>query len=119
MYLLAYGTLKRNRNNHEYLNNATYMGNYYTSGDFTLIVSGLPFLVRRRSERGVKGEVYKVNSDILRQIDKLEGHPSLYRREVITVYNEDTKELLEVYTYTHPDIFNHNFEYDYKTCYEY
>lgn len=120
MFLYVYGTLKKGRNNHGYLDGANYMGNFITSEDYSLIVSGLPFLVKRKSKLGgVRGEVYKIDRDILTGIDKLEGHPGFYRREVTTVINEDTKEPLDVFAYVHPDVFNNTFDYSFKVCREY
>lgn len=119
MYLYVYGTLKKGKNNHGYLSGATFMGNFTTSGDFSLIVSGLPFLVKRPSRSGVRGEVYKIDSDTLRRIDRLEGTPDFYLREVITVNSEDTKESLDVYAYTHPDVFIDYPDADFKICREF
>lgn len=119
MYLFAYGTLRKGRSNHGYLSNSTYVGNFITSCDFSLIISNLPFLVKRRSKSGVRGEVYKIDSNTLKNIDRLEGVPDFYNREVITVINEETGETLEAYAYTHPDIFNKNFQYNYKVCREF
>lgn len=119
MYLFCYGTLKKGRNNHEYLDGSDFLGNFITSRDFSLVVAGLPFLVKRSSRSGVKGEVYKIDSETLREIDRLEGHPNFYYREVITVYNEENGEPLEVYSYIHPDIFNKNFDFNYRVCREF
>jgi len=114
MYLYVYGTLKKNRHNHKYLDGAEFIGNFITSKDFTLAVSELPFMIKRPSKSGVRGEVYKINSKLLKDIDMLEGHPLFYKREKITVYNEDTQETLKVYAYIHPDIFNQDFWLGYE-----
>lgn len=120
MYLYCYGTLKKGRHNHGYLAESTFMGNFITSDAFSLIVSNLPFLVRRRSRfGGIRGEVYKVNPDVIRRLDTIEGHPDYYHRELIKVYNEDTKEALEVYAYVYPDVFNKHFNHEYYLCREY
>lgn len=119
MYLWVYGTLKRGRSNHGYLEGCEYLGEYFTDKNFSLIVSGLPFLVRRKGS-GVKGELYKINKDVLAQIDRLEGHPSFYKREIINITSVDTGNTIEAYTYIHPDIFNKKgFPWDYQVKREY
>lgn len=120
MYLFCYGSLKKGRHNHGYLADSTFVGNFITSDAFSLIVSDLPFLVRRRSRLGgIRGEVYKVSPDDIRRLDALEGHPDYYQRELITVYNEENNEALEVYAYIYPDVFNKHFNHKYRICREY
>lgn len=113
MFLYVYGTLRKGRANHHYLDGAKYLGEYITDNNYTLIVSGLPFLVKRKGA-GVKGELYQVTPDMIREIDKLEGVPSFYKRELIHVTSFETGQTAEAYTYVHPDIFNKkDFQWDY------
>ena len=45
----------------------------------------------------VYGEVYLVSNEVLSHLDKLEGHPYSYTREIVNVNNE--KEKLDTYIY--------------------
>lgn len=119
MYLFVYGTLKQGRSNSCYLEDSEFLGDYFTDNNYSLVVSGLPFLVKRKG-KGVKGELYKINSDTLRAIDRLEGHPSFYKRELITVKSFEDGTEIEAYTYIHPDIFNSKgYPWDYQVKREY
>jgi gamma-glutamylaminecyclotransferase len=111
--LFVYGTLKKGRHNHDYLEGSEFMCDCHTNKDYTLIVSGLPFLVKREGQ-GCKGELYRINEDTLRTIDRLEGHPRFYKRETITVYDLETGMPIIAQTYIHPDIFNKKYLYDQK-----
>lgn len=114
MYLFCYGTLKRGESNHDFIANCEYVGDYFTDKTFTLVVAGLPFLVKRKGV-GVKGQLFKIDKDTLRAVDRLEGHPNFYRREIITVTNVDSGEDMEAYAYIHPDTFNErDFPWEYS-----
>jgi gamma-glutamylcyclotransferase (GGCT)/AIG2-like uncharacterized protein YtfP len=51
-----------------------------------MYVSGIPFVVKGEQVSTIKGELYRVSSETLRLIDRLEGHPNWYRRELVPVY---------------------------------
>lgn len=105
MLLYVYGTLRKGRSNHELIKHLPFLGEAVTDNNYTLVVSGLPFLVKRKGE-GVKGELYKIDPDTLRAVDRLEGVPNFYYREPIWVTDMNTGETVEAYTYLHPDVFN-------------
>lgn len=106
MYVFCYGTLRSGYHNHSYLNGCEYLGNYFTNNDYTLFVSGLPYMVKRKGGGGVEGELYKIDSDTLKRLDKLEGVPDFYYRDIITVYDFEVGNSVEAYVYLHPDVFN-------------
>lgn len=118
MKLFVYGTLKKGYNNHHYLDTAKYLGQYYCDNTYALVQSGLPFLVKRKG-MGAIGELYEVDLETIKAIDKLEGHPFFYRRTNIFVKSMVDDKEIEVYTYIHPDIFDKNFGYGYKIVKEY
>ena len=100
--IAVYGTLRKGYGNHYYhLSNALFVGEGETVEELSLYVSGLPYLVRPEgdiaSRSHVKVEVYYVTKDELEDIDKLEGHPSHYKREEIMI-NVDGKEI-KAWTY--------------------
>lgn len=91
MKLFVYGTLKNGFTFHDkYLGNgkSTFVGPAICSLDYTLYVGAQPHLVREISENAVKGELYEVEKDILDAIDYLEGHPIIYKREIIEIFTE-------------------------------
>lgn len=87
MLVMVYGTLKKGFGNHyllkdsEYLGPATTAGTMYSLGAFPAVSLG--------GEAVVHGEVYSVDATTLQRLDKLEGFPGWYNREVVdTPYGE-------------------------------
>lgn len=111
--IFVYGTLKKGRTNHFFLEGCDFKGTYFTTNDVTLVHCALPFLVKRKGQ-GCKGEVYEIDDSILRSIDYLEQHPNFYRREHIWVTQEDTGEQIKAWAYIHPDIFQGDFNRKYE-----
>lgn len=97
-FVFVYGTLKRGHGNHVLLKDCTFMGRATTQpGEFTMIsLGGFPGIIPAEKvggvanpERVVSGEIFEVtDSDDLRHLDALEGHPNWYRRTPITVTHE-------------------------------
>lgn len=75
--VFVYGTLKRGKGNNVYLNDSKFLGEDHVRG--SLYVSGIPYFVNR-GDTLITGEVYEVSPGVLNMLDKLEGHPSWYRR---------------------------------------
>ncbi len=90
--VFVYGTLKQGQYFHdEYLaeGKSNFLGSAHTTDDYSLYISSLPNMVRERSDTGVKGELYEVDENVLKTLDKLEGHPMMYKREIIDVVDKD------------------------------
>jgi len=95
--IFVYGTLKKNKYFHDkYLGDgkSVYHGTAQTTNDYSMFVDGLPHMVRESSETGVKGELYDVDSKVLKTLDDLEGHPVVYFRDIIEVINEKGEKVL-------------------------
>lgn len=92
-YLFVYGTLKRGHCNHYLLEGCEFLGNAETKEKYALYEAGIPYLVKGKKVSHVKGEVYKVPEYVLKQIDRLEGHPFFYKREKAKVVLKDGKEI--------------------------
>jgi gamma-glutamylaminecyclotransferase len=105
MLLFIYGTLKRGRHNHRYLSGQKYICNVHTGPLYSLVVSGLPFLLKRPG-MGCMGELWDVSEHCLAKLDRLEGHPDFYERVPIVVRNPKTNEKYSAETYIHPDVFS-------------
>lgn len=85
--VFVYGTLKRGQYFHnKYLaDRSNYIGPAKASLDFSLYIDGLPHLIREPTDKHVKGELYEVDEEVLMSLDDLEGHPIVYKREIIEV----------------------------------
>lgn len=118
IYLFVYGSLKKNKHNHSFLANQQYLGKYFTNNSYTLVISGLPFLVERPGI-GCLGELYKVTPQCLAIIDRLEDHPDWYERKIIPVYDTEVGSMVEAHAYIHPDIFNKQYTYEHHVSKEY
>ncbi len=92
--VFVYGTLKKGKSNHRFLENAEYLGEktlwhyaLYDLGPFPCILPRYSF--------SVKGELYLVTDKELQLLDRLEGHPDMYQRQIVCV--EPTQE--DAFTY--------------------
>jgi gamma-glutamylaminecyclotransferase len=76
------------------------MGEALTAPNCTLIkLGGFPGLLFG-GDTAVKGEVYEVSdSEDLRRLDGLEGHPNWYRRTPITVFIDGNPVVVDTYIY--------------------
>ena len=89
----TYGTLKRNRVNHDLLAGSRFIGRAVTVQKYgfylgtdkqSLDGSSIPYLFKepRKGEQAVRvyGEVWEVDEFTLKQLDQFEGHPNWYHR---------------------------------------
>lgn len=84
--LFVYGTLKTGCRNHHHLAGQTFLGAARTVPGFRLFdLGGYPGIAARAEDAGgVIGEVWEVDADCLRKLDRFEGvDDGLYRREPI------------------------------------
>ena len=86
MHLVAvYGTLKKGFGNHRLLAQSRFVGEALTEPNFTLLhLGGFPGIVRS-GDTAVSCEVYEVDDITLARLDRLEGHPTFYERQPLTV----------------------------------
>jgi gamma-glutamylaminecyclotransferase len=81
--LFVYGTLKRGGVAAETMRGATFEGSVVTMTGYALYDLGeYPALVAD-GDGVVEGEVYLVTGDHLAELDRYEGCPELYRRELV------------------------------------
>jgi gamma-glutamylaminecyclotransferase len=88
--IFAYGTLRQLHGNHQLLEGAHFYGTGSTKEKYSIyLVGGFPYAVSTEPRYPVIGELYGVDDETLRKIDKLEGHPIYYARNevVVTVDN--------------------------------
>lgn len=102
MYLFVYGTLKKNKSNHNLLKNAEFIGEAFVFGTLYDLNVGFPALVETGNNK-VYGEIYKIDDSLIESLDQFEGFHnddidnSLYIRKSINV-NHNNK-LLECQVY--------------------
>lgn len=86
-HVFVYGSLKRGFHNHLLLENAVFLGEYETLGQFTMYDYGsFPAVTVQPSNYSIFGELYEVDDITLEILDDLEGHPEWYDRgEVVLV----------------------------------
>jgi len=112
--VFVYGTLKRDFCNHALLDEAEFIGEattverfgfYLGADDYAPEVEEIPYLYRHPKvtdeAMSVHGEVWGISPTILRQLDRLEGHPDWYRRESIQV-QMNSEAHMEVHAYLRP-----------------
>lgn len=88
--VFVYGTLKRGFHNHVYLKGANYLGTGKTVEKYAMVVDrGLPFVIKKQKISHIIGELYSVNLHLLDNLDRLEGHPTWYRREEIKIASSE------------------------------
>ena len=81
MKFFCYGTLKSGGHFHHYLKGCPFVGNakirgtMFSLGDFPAVV-----LV---GTTDIHGEVYEIDGDVLEKLDRLEGYPGFYDRQVM------------------------------------
>lgn len=84
MRVFVYGTLKAGFRNAGFLSDATFVGKAVTPPSFTMFdytAGGFP-IVTKGGNVAIKGEVYEISDSVLRQLDALEGHPIMYKRQL-------------------------------------
>lgn len=84
--VFVYGTLKRGFGNHKFLEHSRFIGDARTCPALFMVDGGVPFvMIEGGPLRQIAGEVYAVDKPTLRRLDRLEGHPHMYRRETVEV----------------------------------
>ena len=92
--LFVYGTLRQGQCNHHYfLDRSKFLGMAKTKKRYALYGHGIPVLSRAVSISQVTGEVYSIDDATLLNLDRLEGHPDMYKREQAEVVLQDGTEL--------------------------
>lgn len=99
--LFVYGTLKRNFHNHYLLKTSQYLGTGHTKNKYAMYATSIPFVVKSEQVSNIYGELYVVNDKTLKQLDRLEGHPTWYCREEIQIITE-AKQTINAWLYFYP-----------------
>ena len=90
-YVFTYGTLMRGLYNHHYAEQSEFIDEGKTVDKFKMYSGGFPFLTRKDEESVAIGEIYRVSVEQLAAMDRLEGHPRFYERQIIPVVDSQGK----------------------------
>lgn len=95
----VYGTLKQGFGNHHLISESTFLGYAETIDFYPLIDRGLPYLIPDPGYGyNVELELYEVDGKTLEAVDRLEGHPNFYKRELIEVLDHEYN-IIEAWVY--------------------
>jgi gamma-glutamylcyclotransferase (GGCT)/AIG2-like uncharacterized protein YtfP len=83
--VFVYGTLLRGQANHSHLADCVFVGEAVTIDCFALYIDSLPMAFQRDPVSPIHGELYRVSPTRLAALDRLEGHPHVYRRSRVSV----------------------------------
>lgn len=100
--IFVYGTLRKGEGNNGLLKGSTYLGmgvtlpeyEMYNLGHFPGVVDG--------GLTSIVGEVYEVDEETLRRLDRLESHPALYTRTPLTLAGDTAGMEVEMYVFNLP-----------------
>lgn len=82
----VYGTLKKGGSNDHHLYSEKFIGSGHTEQLYPLVLGRYPFLIDKPTVgNNIEVELYSVSPDALASLDRLEGHPNLYRRKKINI----------------------------------
>jgi gamma-glutamylcyclotransferase (GGCT)/AIG2-like uncharacterized protein YtfP len=88
--VFVYGTLKKGYHNHYLLDGCEYLGNSELDG-YGLYYSGnskYSFPVADiMINHSVSGEIYLVDDEVMKQLDRLESNGTMYHRKYLTLAN--------------------------------
>lgn len=94
--VFVYGSLRRGQTNHRILEGSAMVATARTLGRFRLVDLGAYPALLPGGTTAVVGEVYEVDGPTLERLDRLEGHPHYYRRELIEL---DDRQIAYVYVF--------------------
>lgn len=88
----AYGTLRKGYSNSRLVDKPTtkHIGTGTTVNKYQMIASGIPF-VNKTPDTNITVDIWEIDEEKdLPSVDRLEGHPEWYKRELIDVKVDDT-----------------------------
>lgn len=93
--IFVYGTLLRGFGNYDRLlkGRSTFVKEAETSPIFTMWNLGSFPGVVNKGYTAIKGEIHEVSDDVLRDLDRLEGHPNFYVRTPLRTADGDDCEI--------------------------
>lgn len=90
MLVFVYGTLRKGEVNHDVIDGCPFVKNARTEPRYTLHDHRWFPSMASGGTTAVTGEVYDLEPKTLWEVDRLEGHPSYYRRQHIVLEDGQT-----------------------------
>lgn len=82
--VFVYGTLKHGHGNHRLLAGSVFLGSKETMHPlFVMVGHGIPFVYHVEEGWRISGELYEVDDEVLKDLDRLESNGSLYERRPV------------------------------------
>lgn len=99
--VFVYGSLKKGKRLSSVLAGSTHVGDGRTAEAYGLYNLGaFPGLTEEGEKKAsVRGELYRVTNDVLDQLDRIEGHPSFYKRTNVPIIMNHMAERIEAGLY--------------------
>ena len=104
-YIFVYGSLRKGLKNHHYLENSEYIEEFISDEEFYLLAYenlNFPYLLEElainKPKTKIKGEIYKINDNVLKKIDNLESNNEIYQRKIHKFSNNKNNDF-EAYVY--------------------
>lgn len=86
--VFVYGTLRKNLGWNHLLKNSEFISNAITKDSYAMYANSIPYVKESEKVSSIKGEIYLVNDETLKNLDSLENHPNWYFRKEIEVLTE-------------------------------
>lgn len=81
--IFVYGTLKQGYHNNQLLRGSRFVGRATSLSPYAMLDGrGFPYLAEAADGHPVRGELFEVSDEVLANVDRLEGYPHHYTREV-------------------------------------
>ena len=97
--VFVYGTLRKNLGWHHLLKNSEFISNATTKEKYTMYANSIPYVKESEKLSQIKGEIYLVDKETLKDLDSLENHPNWYFRKEIEVIEDKTQEIKSAWIY--------------------
>jgi len=101
--VFIHGNMRSGGKDNKFISGAVLLGRAETESDFALVlIKGVPYVTKRPVSK-IKGEVYSIDDDLLKLVDKLNKHTRVTKRELVNTKLENgQKTEAWVYFYTEP-----------------
>lgn len=95
----VYGTLRKGQPNHFLLKNAAYIETIKIPKLKMHDFGAFPFCTNKDTteQDTITAEIYHVDKQTLAALDRLEGHPSFYTRELVNCTNKNGERIAFIY----------------------
>lgn len=89
--VFVYGTLKRGQANNKRLKDSKFLGEAETTHSYRMYTNrSYPMIIEDQDHgKAIKGELYEVSDEVLKDLDYLEGQGFLYERKKLHIKGHD------------------------------